>query len=176
MEQAATIVGAALGMMLILSFPDATPISSAPSPVEPSPIASPTPSQPNPSTALVVDLSDATVYVLRDDSLIAKYPVSTGRTGFETPTGRFAINHKQVNPKWQNPWTGEIHPPGANSPIGDRWIGFLETGQGHIGFHGTPDEGTVGQPASSGCLRIRRSDLHALYSKVEIGTPVTVRP
>jgi lipoprotein-anchoring transpeptidase ErfK/SrfK len=127
------------------------------------------------TTSLVVSLSQATVSVKQLDKLIAKYPVAVGRDSWETPTGHFQVTDMQVNPAWRSPFTGKVYSPGVNNPIGDRWIEFLSLSNGNkIGFHGTQKEYSVGRAVSSGCLRMRRSDLHKLYAAVKIGTPVIV--
>ncbi len=133
-----------------------------------------TPNPKPPTTSLIVDLSQASVFVKQGDLTVAKYPVAVGRDGWETPIGAFRVTDMQVNPTWKSPFTGEVYPPGTNNPIGDFWIAFTSTKRGLVGFHGTNREQTVGQAVSSGCLRMKRSDLHKLYAAVKIGTPVIV--
>ena len=60
--------------------------------------------------------------------------------------------------------------------MGERWIGFWTDGTNYIGFHGTPNEETVGQAASHGCVRMLNRDVLALFEKVGIGTIVVVEP
>jgi lipoprotein-anchoring transpeptidase ErfK/SrfK len=124
---------------------------------------------------LVVDLSNRRVYVYQRGEVIASYPTGIGKKGWETPTGVFKIIHKQHDPIWRHPITGKVFSPGADSPLGDRWIGFLSANEGEIGFHGTPDETLVGNPVSHGCLRMRNPDVRMLYDQVKIGTIVEVR-
>jgi L,D-transpeptidase ErfK/SrfK len=102
--------------------------------------------------------------------------VAVGRTGWETPTGRFSIFEMQQNPAWQHPFTGEVVPPGGNNPLGQRWLGFWSDGTNSIGFHGTPQESSIGQAISHGCVRLRNQDVVELYEKVALGTPVYVVP
>ncbi|MCA1994745.1 MAG: L,D-transpeptidase [Coleofasciculus sp. S288] len=133
--------------------------------------------KPNLNLTLVVDLSSTQVYVKQGNQTIKSYPVAIGKPGWETPTGSFRVTEMQKAPAWQSPFTGEIYPPSPSNPIGDRWIGFINLQNGNkIGFHGTPNEATVGQAASSGCLRMRRKDLHDLYARIKVGTPVIVKP
>ncbi|BAZ42769.1 ErfK/YbiS/YcfS/YnhG family protein [Calothrix sp. NIES-4101] len=124
---------------------------------------------------LVVDLSDRRVYVYRMGEVIASYPTGIGKKGWETPTGSFKVFHMQHDPVWRHPITGKVFPPGEDSPLGDRWIGFLSDKDGEIGFHGTPDDSLVGSPVSHGCLRMRNPDVRMLYNQIKIGTPVEVR-
>ncbi|MBP0017105.1 MAG: L,D-transpeptidase [Cyanobacteria bacterium SBLK] len=126
------------------------------------------------SSRLVLRLRDRRVYYYRDEELIASYPVAIGREGWETPTGNFQVFQKVVNPTWQHPFTGEIVPPGQDNPLGTRWIGFWSDGKNAIGFHGTPNEELIGQAVSHGCVRMRNTDIVALFEKVDMGTVVIV--
>ena len=129
------------------------------------------------STKVIVDLSDRRVYVYRANQVIASYPTGIGKTGWETPTGTFQVNQKVVNPSWRHPITDKVFPPGPDSPLGLRWIGFWSDGRNYIGFHGTPKRNydVVGTAVSHGCLRMRNVDVLMLYKQVSKGTPVEVR-
>lgn len=129
----------------------------------------------NSELRLVVDLSNRRVYVYQKGEVIASYPTGIGKKGWETPTGIFKVMHKQHDPIWRHPITDKVFSPGEDSPLGDRWIGFLSNKDGEIGFHGTPDETLVGNPVSHGCLRMRNPDVRMLYDQVKIGTVVEVR-
>lgn len=124
---------------------------------------------------VVVDLSEAKVYLYWGDRIIKTYPVAVGQPGWETPVGKFKVEKKLQNPTWQQPITGELIKTGPENPLGKRWIGFWSDEQHHIGFHGTNKENLVGQPVSHGCLRMRNTDIQALYEQVVIGTPILVR-
>ena len=43
-------------------------------------------------------------------------------------------------------------------------------------IHGTNAPGTIGSRASSGCIRLTNEDVSDLYSRVNVGTKVIVRP
>jgi lipoprotein-anchoring transpeptidase ErfK/SrfK len=125
---------------------------------------------------LVLRLRQRRVYVYQEDEVLNSYPVAIGRSDTPTPTGTFEVFQMIENPRWQNPWTGEVRSPGASSALGLRWIGFANRPNGIIGFHGTPTLSSIGQAASNGCVRMRNEDVLALYDQVEIGTPVVVEP
>lgn len=125
---------------------------------------------------LVVDLSDRLVRVYRQETLQASYPVAVGQAGWETPTGKFQILEMQTNPVWQHPITEELITTGPDNPLGARWIGFWSDGHNQIGFHGTNQEELIGQAVSHGCLRMRNSDITAMFAQVHRGTPVIVQP
>src|SRR5438045_625683 len=75
----------------------------------------------------------------------------------------------------------------ASAPGGDPitpriiWLRCLETQNAHafqrcIYIHGTPQEKTIGRPASYGCIRMKSSDVAALYDRVPIGALVQITP
>jgi lipoprotein-anchoring transpeptidase ErfK/SrfK len=127
------------------------------------------------ASRLVIKVSERRVYVYQEDKVLTSYPIAVGKKGWETPLGDFKIITKILNPSWQSPWNGKIIPPGADNPLGDRWIGFWSDGKDTIGFHGTPAENTVGRAASHGCVRMRNADVRALFEMVELNTPVIVQ-
>jgi hypothetical protein len=125
---------------------------------------------------LVIDLSDRQVYVLQGDQLHASFPIAVGRAGWETPVGQHEVIQMIRDPAWENPFTGDVIPPGIDNPLGVRWIGFWTDGDNYIGFHGTPNEASVGTAASHGCIRMYNRDVVQLFEMVAIGTPVIVEP
>jgi L,D-transpeptidase ErfK/SrfK len=125
---------------------------------------------------LVLKLSERTLYLYNHRQELRRFPVAVGRSGWETPTGRFAVMTMVENPAWEHPLTGDIVPPGGDNPLGQRWIGFWTDGVNSIGFHGTPQEDLIGQAVSHGCVRLRNADVVALYDLVEVGVAVHVVP
>lgn len=123
---------------------------------------------------LVIRLKKRRVYVYRGEELDVSYPIAVGKNGWETPKGDFKVLEKKKDPSWQNPFTGEVIPPGIDNPLGVRWIGFWTNGKNSIGFHGTPNEGSVGRAASHGCIRMFNKDVQKLFDLVQVGTPVSV--
>lgn len=143
------------------------------------PLATPTdylPTVEEESPHLVLKLGQRRVYVYQGDRILASYPVAIGRSDTPTPVGEFQVFQMIENPRWQNPWTGEVRPPGPDSALGVRWIGFTRMPNGIIGFHGTPTLSSIGRAASNGCVRMRNEDVVALFDRVEIGTTVIVEP
>lgn len=126
---------------------------------------------------LVIRLSDRKVYVYEGEDLKASFPIAIGRSGWETPTGDHEVLQMIEDPAWENPFTGDVIPGGdLENPLGRRWIGFWTDGTNFIGFHGTPNEESVGTAASHGCIRMYNQDVMALFEMVEVGTRVTVVP
>jgi lipoprotein-anchoring transpeptidase ErfK/SrfK len=136
---------------------------------------------------LVLRLGERRLHVMQwDDGTaerrLASFPVAVGRAEYATPTGRFRVTEKIVDPDfvqfdWEHPLrvTGRIA-PGPDNPLGARWIGFTTAYGWTIGFHGTPQPELLGQAVSHGCVRMRNSDVVQLYRRVDIGTPVIVEP
>jgi len=64
------------------------------------------------------------------------------------------------------------------------WLGGMEKGinkgnnvdsyRRYIYIHGTSEEGILGQKASHGCIRMKNSEVIALYSLIKIGTLVLI--
>ncbi|PSO72161.1 MAG: L,D-transpeptidase [Cyanobacteria bacterium QS_1_48_34] len=130
-----------------------------------------------PSTRLVLDLDRRQVTIYKGENKIQSYPVAVGRSGWETPTGKFQVGKMLENPTWVNPFTGEKTAGGSpQNPLGDYWISFWSDGKNVIGFHGTPNRDSVGKAASHGCVRMYNEDIEQLYDQVELGTLVTVVP
>ena len=89
--------------------------------------------------------------------LARTYTIAVGAAGYETSTGVYNVESKQVNPTWYVPdseWAGdlagEVVPPGPDNPLEARWMGFFAG----AGIHGTNDVGSLGSAASHGCIRM----------------------
>ena len=128
-------------------------------------------------TYIVVDRSDFKVTLYRNLEVEKTYTVAIGAEGFDTPTGLYNIESKQVDPVWSVPdsdWAGdlagEVIPPGPDNPLKARWMGIYAG----AGFHGTSDEGSLGSAASHGCVRMSVDDVIDLYDRVDVGTPVYI--
>ena len=126
---------------------------------------------------IVVSKASTSVTLYEDLKPVKTYQVAVGSAGYPTPSGRFAIQNKQVNPVWNVPnreWAGELAgrsiPPGPQNPLKARWMGIYNG----AGFHGTADIGSIGSAASHGCVRMLIPDIIDLYDRVEVGTPVFV--
>jgi hypothetical protein len=105
--------------------------------------------------------------------------VATGQAGYPTPHGLFHVIAKQPAPSWYNPhddWSRDLPDvigPGPDNPLGTRALQLDAPG---ILIHGIPvvENATLGRNASHGCIRVRRSDIEALYPLVPAGTPVVI--
>jgi lipoprotein-anchoring transpeptidase ErfK/SrfK len=107
------------------------------------------------------------------------YGVAVGQPAYPTPTGRFAITSKQVNPVWSvpnSPWAGELQGTtvdggSAANPLKARWMGIANG----VGIHGTGEDYSIGTRASHGCIRMHVPDVVDLFKRVPVGTPVLIK-
>lgn len=125
---------------------------------------------------IVIDLSDRTLVLLRGKTPALTYSVAIGQDEWQTPAGSFIVRDMRQDPVWQHPITKEPVGPGPDNPLGSRWIGFWTDGTHYIGLHGTNQEDLIGAAVSHGCVRMRNSDIQALYSQIGLGTPIQVQP
>jgi L,D-transpeptidase catalytic domain len=119
---------------------------------------------------LEVDLSRRQLVVRRAGEILRRAPVSIGRAGSPTPTGRFAVTDKLPGPRYSSVYGCCILALSGTQPnLPAGW-----TGGNRLAIHGTLDEGSVGGRASAGCLHARESDLRRLMRFVPLGTPVRI--
>ncbi len=130
-------------------------------------------------TVITIDKANFRLRLFKRLKLVRTYGVAVGQPGYPTPSGRFRIQDKQVNPAWSvpnSPWAGELagsRVPGGSpaNPLKARWMGIVNG----VGIHGTGQEWSIGSRASHGCVRMRVADVIALYPRVPVGTPVVIR-
>ena len=152
----------------------------------------------DPSTRLVISVRDQKLMLLQNGGMIATYPISTSMFGLgdywgrmTTPLGYLAVaqkigDHAPIGAVFHNRrFTGEILAPNApgRDPVITRiiWLRGLEAQNAHafsrcIYIHGTPQEKTIGRPASYGCIRMKSNDVTALYNQLTLGAIVQIVP
>jgi hypothetical protein len=129
-------------------------------------------------TIVTIDRGNFKLRLFKNLKLSKTYGVAVGMPAYPTPTGRFTIANKAVNPAWtapNSPWAGayanETVPGGsAENPLKARWMGIVNG----VGIHGTGAEGSIGSRASHGCIRMRVADVIDLYPRVPVGSPVLI--
>src|SRR5437870_5654660 len=152
----------------------------------------------NPSIRVVISVRDQKLMLLENGAKVATYPVSTSKFGLgdflgrmTTPLGYLMVAQKigdnaPVGAVFHNRrFTGEILAPNSpgRDPVITRiiWLRGLEA-QNALAFHrciyihGTPQENTICRPASYGCIRMKSSDIAALYNQVPLGAIVQIIP
>lgn len=130
-------------------------------------------------TVITIDKDNFRLRLFKDLRVRKTYGVATGQPAYPTPSGRFSITSKQVNPTWSvpnSPWAGELQGTtvaggSAANPLKARWMGIVNG----VGIHGTGEEGSIGSRASHGCLRMRVAEVIDLYERVPVGTPVLIQ-
>jgi len=128
---------------------------------------------------IVLNLSKRTISLMDGATVIGSWPVAIGDPATPTPTGRFKVQNKVINPQYQSTDSGKNNPTiGPNGPLGDRWIGFHSTARDQFGIHGTPPAWAwaVQQRAAvtHGCVRMLGPHVRQLFDAVDLGTPVVV--
>ncbi len=53
-------------------------------------------------------------------------------------------------------------------------LGSVDTFRRYIYIHGSPDDATLGQPGSHGCIRMSNRDVVELFDRVPVGAPVEI--
>ena len=152
----------------------------------------------DPSHQLIISVRDQKLMLVQNGGKVATYPVSTSMFGLgdswgrmTTPIGYLAVEKKIGDnvPSGavfhKRRLTGEILQPNApgRDPVITRiiWLRGLEAQNAHafqrgIYIHGTPQEKTIGRPASYGCIRMKSSDVAELYNRVPVGAVVQIIP
>jgi hypothetical protein len=153
-------------------------------------------STPKPTRELRVSVADQKMALFENGEAVRVYAVSTSKFGLGdqpssncTPIGKMKVAKKighGLPPgmvfKARRP-TGEILRPNApgRDPIVTRilWLQGTESQTRNayrrtIYIHGTPEESTIGRPASYGCIRMRSMDVIDLFNQVPEGLPVRI--
>jgi lipoprotein-anchoring transpeptidase ErfK/SrfK len=171
-----------------LPEPAPAPRPAAPPPAQPTPIAidapappaapkpAPAASKPAPPApaasvgkSIIVDLSDQWLYALEGDRIVFDAPVSTGRDGFNTPVGRYAIYHKVRVQTMRGCAGGECW----NVPNVPHAMYIV----GGVALHGTYWHNQFGSGVrrSHGCVNLPLESAAWLFGWAPVGTTVTVR-
>jgi lipoprotein-anchoring transpeptidase ErfK/SrfK len=130
------------------------------------------------NTIITIDRANFTLRLFKNLKVSKTYRVAVGMPAYPTPTGRFTISNKAVNPTWtapDSPWAGayrneSVAGGSAENPLKARWMGIVNG----VGIHGTGIPGSIGSRASHGCIRMTVPDVIDLYPRVPVGTPVLI--
>ena len=118
---------------------------------------------------IVVSLQDRELALLDNGVAKAVDRVAAGKPSTPSPTGTFTIINHVKDPTYYRP--GVVIPPGRWNPVGNRWMGLSVRG---YWIHGTDVQGSVGEAASHGCIRLRKQEIEALFAQVKVGTQVMI--
>jgi len=119
---------------------------------------------------IVVSIPDRKLALIEDGEVVKVYRVAVGASESPTPEGEFQIINRLTSPTYYHP--GKVIGPGADNPLGTRWMGLNLKG---FGIHGTNIPNSIGKAASHGCLRMAKKDLEELFELVQVGDVVVIR-
>jgi len=135
-----------------------------------------------PTGTIVVGSQERTLDLVISGNRAIRYRIGVGRDGFRW-SGVVKVGRKAEWPDWRPPAEmkarapelPELVPPGPFNPLGARGI-YLYRGKADTLYriHGTNEQSTVGQFASSGCFRMSNADIIDLYERVRVGATVIV--
>src|ERR1051326_3448649 len=120
-----------------------------------------------PARRIVVSIPDRKLAVLEDDRVVRVCDTAFGAPQSPSPNGSFKIVERVAHPTWYG--HGKVVPPGANNPVGTRWLGLSLKG---YGIHGTNRPASIGRNASHGCIRMRNRDVEELFDIMQVGDAV----
>lgn len=138
-------------------------------PARPAARAQPARPAPRGGKSIIVDISAQWLYAYESDTLVFDAPVSTGRDGFNTPIGTYAIYHKVRSQTMRGCAGGECW----NVPNVPHAMYIV----GGVALHGTYWHNQFGSGVrrSHGCINLPLGAAAWLYEWAPMGTPVTVR-
>src|SRR3954453_8418498 len=147
---------------------------------------------------VIISVKEQKLMLMGNGARLVTDPISTSKFGvgdnwgrMTTPLGFLQVaqkigDHAPEGAVFRNRrFTGEILKPNApgRDPVITRiiWLKGLEAGNSHaysrcIYIHGTPEERTIGRPASYGCIRMKSRDVAALYAQLPVGALVEIVP
>jgi lipoprotein-anchoring transpeptidase ErfK/SrfK len=111
------------------------------------------PLEPPPPTLFAdIDLSTQTLTVSDASGELYRWPISSARAGYRTPTGTFSVN-----------WTSRMHYSRQYDWSPMPFAVFFNRG---VAVHGTAAVGSLGRPASHGCVRLHPKNAEILFKLV----------
>lgn len=134
-------------------------------------------SKPTTGKWIVVNKTKRILTLYNNNLPMYKFPVAIGSPTTPTPSGKFKLQNKHVNPAWGG--IGGKYTPVAsgapNNPLGKRWMGLLVPGQSGYGIHGTIKPHEIGQYVSNGCIRMFNYDIeNYIFPNAYVGMPVWI--
>jgi hypothetical protein len=119
---------------------------------------------------IVVDISEQYLTAYEGETVVFRAAIATGRDGFNTPIGEYAIYYRLPMQTMRGTAGGETWDV-PNVP----WVQYVVGG---VALHGTywHDLWGTGVRMSHGCINLNIDDAQWLYEWAEIGVPVTIQP
>jgi hypothetical protein len=147
--------------------PSPTTPADEPPPVREPVLANPDPQHPA-GDLIEVSIHAQRLTAWRNGVVVYRLVISTGRPGYETPAGHYAILNK-----YENRWSGKWH---VWMPWAMRWHDgyFIHQLPHKDGSSYNIGASKLGKPDSHGCVRVNVGDAELLFNWTKIGTPVWV--
>jgi murein L,D-transpeptidase YafK len=137
--------------------------------------------------AVVVDKSDARLYLKRNGEVLRSFRVKFGSDPHghkvqqgdgRTPEGNYVLDYK--NPFSRYHKSIHVSYPNAQDRANARRLG-VDPG-GDIMVHGQPNDWGWASPITQlfnwtdGCIALSNKDMDVVWSSVDVGTPILIRP
>ncbi|MGH2559977.1 MAG: L,D-transpeptidase, partial [Thermomicrobiales bacterium] len=127
------------------------------------------PPPPGYTKAIVVSISQQSLWAYEGDEVVLSTFVSTGKEGFDTPTGLYFVNAKLPVQDMEGVIGGEYYDVPRVPDV------MYFTGRGHA-IHGTYWHNNFGAVMSHGCINVPLGTSTWLYNWAPSGTPVQIVP
>ena len=109
-------------------------------------------SPPQPTLFADIDLATQSMMVSDKSGQLYRWPVSSARAGYVTPAGSFTVT-----------WTSRMHYSRQYDWAPMPYAVFFNQG---VAVHATNATGSLGRPASHGCVRLASKNARAFYNLV----------
>jgi lipoprotein-anchoring transpeptidase ErfK/SrfK len=129
---------------------------------------------------IVINTAERRLYLIEGNGSALRYGIGVGRAGFQWK-GTHKITAKKENPDWTAPPEMIARQPDVprrmkgGDPANPLGTHAMYLGSTLYRIHGSPDAESVGEAESSGCFRMRNTDVVDLYRRVSVGTTVVVK-
>jgi L,D-transpeptidase ErfK/SrfK len=136
-----------------------------------------------PRQGIVINAAEMRLYYYPKGGTVETFPISIGRSDWNTPIGVTKITRKTANPVWyptasvkqEHLANGDplpsVVPAGPDNPLGKY---ALYLGLPAYLIHGTNNEYGIGMQVTHGCMRMYAPDIQRLYQTVPVGTSVRI--
>ncbi|MBB95289.1 MAG: L,D-transpeptidase [Rhodobacteraceae bacterium] len=141
---------------------------------------------PYPPGTLVVDTGAHRLYLVEEGNMATRFAIGVGEAGLvfqgeatvayqrDWPGWTPTANMLRRDPETYGPWRAGME-GGLENPLGARALYLYRNGRDTLyRIHGTPYPWTVGEDASSGCIRLFNQDAIYLAEQVQNGARVIV--
>ena len=139
------------------------------------------------NVSIRISLGAQRAYLLVDEEVAVDSPISSGKRAGMTPKGSYKISEKDADHRssvygdFISARTGKVVRAGVSTKIDSAPSGTIYRGAPMNWFMRLTNDGVgmhtgflPGYPASHGCIRMPEEIAKLFYSKVKLGTPVTV--